>query len=361
MKSNRISVLDGIRTLAALGVVWIHVWESWGHPALKYFHIDFYRLIAIVGNGVDLFFVISGFCMYLMYGKNSFSWQGFIHFIKKRWLRIAPAFYVAALVYGLVTLHSNNSFPLIKALCYNIFFLQNTNQNIVISTPFWSLATEWYFYLILPLMLLLARKFGFLKSVSAFIILSLFAGLLFYYQDAYGWSTSILVRLVEFLWGMIAAEFYTKNKISELKPYLKWWVGISIAYLGRILMLTEVVDFFGHFGFIIKAMGAPIMTLGFALFILYLLENPFSVAGRLFSAPIMLFLGRISYSIYLWHSLVKDSISNFLEPRISVFHNLAPIIAFIIISIFTVGLSFISYKLLEEPYFKKRNKLATSL
>ncbi len=52
---NRILPLDGLRSIAAFGVVWIHVWETYAAPSLRIFSVDFYKLIAILGNGVNFF------------------------------------------------------------------------------------------------------------------------------------------------------------------------------------------------------------------------------------------------------------------------------------------------------------------
>ena len=54
---QRIKPIDGLRAFAALGVIWIHAWMFCSNPALNIFSIDFYKIMAIAGNGVDFFFV----------------------------------------------------------------------------------------------------------------------------------------------------------------------------------------------------------------------------------------------------------------------------------------------------------------
>jgi peptidoglycan/LPS O-acetylase OafA/YrhL len=53
MGNNRIKALDGLRALAAFGVVWIHCWSFYKNPALPFAGIDLYKAAAILGNGVD--------------------------------------------------------------------------------------------------------------------------------------------------------------------------------------------------------------------------------------------------------------------------------------------------------------------
>jgi peptidoglycan/LPS O-acetylase OafA/YrhL len=105
---TKIAKLDGLRALAALGVLWIHIWTIHGNPRFKIAGLDITNILALGGNGVDLFFVISGFCMYYFYAhKATFSYLDFWTFIKKRWQRLSPAFYTATLVYIAFAYYTN--------------------------------------------------------------------------------------------------------------------------------------------------------------------------------------------------------------------------------------------------------------
>jgi peptidoglycan/LPS O-acetylase OafA/YrhL len=355
---KRILPLDGLRAIAAFGVVWIHVWSYMGNPSLSIGGLDIYKILSIVGNGVDLFFVISGFCMYMMYGRIPFSWEGFLDFIKKRWLRIAPAYYFAVVVYAVILLIINPGFTFVKTVLLHFLFLQNFNFTQEISGPFWSLATEWFFYFLLPAFFNLSAKFGFKKIFIISFLLSIFFGLVAYFPDPFSWSKSVIVRFTEFLWGVLAAKLYFDNSLSKFSLLLNFWVGIGIAYVGRLLMLTEVVRFAGQWGFIFKTLSYSVMTLGFTIILLTSINKPTEKFSLLLSSNIFRLLGRLSYSVYLWHSLVIFILAPFLKEYLYVaFLPLKTFLAFIVISLFTFGISFISYKYLEEPYFKKRVKL----
>lgn len=103
MDQSRIKVIDGLRTFAVLGVIWTHNWSFWFHqPKAEIFKIDIHRLLSVGGTGVNLFFVISGFCMYLMYGKRGeTNVSSFLSFIKNRYIRIAPACIVSVIITGI--------------------------------------------------------------------------------------------------------------------------------------------------------------------------------------------------------------------------------------------------------------------
>lgn len=105
----RISKIDGYRTIAVVGVVWTHVWSFFGNPPIIIFGLNIAGLLSFGGTGVDLFFVISGFCMYLMYvsKERQFNFHNYWVYLKKRFIRIAPAFYTAIFAYSLIAANFN--------------------------------------------------------------------------------------------------------------------------------------------------------------------------------------------------------------------------------------------------------------
>ncbi|RYD76634.1 MAG: acyltransferase, partial [Sphingobacteriales bacterium] len=171
--NNRILPIDGLRAFAAFGVIWIHTWSYFGNPAIPVLSLDLYQLLAILGNGVDFFFVISGFCMYLMTRKKLFTAATYLSFLYKRFLRIAPAFYLAVLVYAALAKISNTEFAIGYNVFFHLLFLNNVVTGNTISGPFWSIGTEWHFYLVLPFFVYLSHKFSLVKAVIICSIASL--------------------------------------------------------------------------------------------------------------------------------------------------------------------------------------------
>ncbi len=175
---KRIIQLDGFRTLAVFGVIWAHTWAFvFQSPSLKIV-IDWARVISFFGTGVDLFFVISGFCMYQMYAskQTTFELQTFIQFIKKRWLRIAPAYYICVLVTVLIFFLQFGVFPW-KETMVNILFINNMGINLerpYLIFHFWSLSVEWHFYLLLPLLIHSFFHYGFKKTIIIVLLINLF-------------------------------------------------------------------------------------------------------------------------------------------------------------------------------------------
>ena len=353
--NNRIQPIDGLRALAAFGVVWIHCWSYFGNPSMKLFLFDFYQLIAILGNGVDFFFVISGFCMYLMTRKKQFTVIVYLSFLYKRFLRIMPAFYLAVLVYAFLIKMGTPEFAFGYNVFFHLLFLNNLVTGNSISGPFWSIGTEWHFYLILPFFVYLSYQYSLIKAV----LICSTASLLFFaivnmgYLSYGWWESQILVRFPEFSVGIIAA-WCLINKYT-LPGWLKGAKGLVVAivimYLGRLMKFTPVIILAGEAGFILKTLADTIMTAGFGLLMFHVVTEPGRISNWL-SGNIITWLGRISFSIYLWHSLVFIILHDWLQKLSFGVYN--PVVAFMIVSLMTIFISYFSYRYLEAFYFRLR-------
>lgn len=353
--NNRILPIDGLRTFAAFGVIWIHCWSYYGNPSIPVFSVDLYQLLAILGNGVDFFFVISGFCMYLMTRKKQFTAAAYLSFLYKRFLRIAPAFYLAVMVYALLIKMGTPAFAFGYNVFFHLLFLNNVVTGNTISGPFWSIGTEWHFYLVLPFFVYLSYKYSLVKAVVICSIASLvfFAIVNMGYLSYGWWESQVLVRFPEFGVGIIAAWCFVNE--YRLPNWLRGAIGLLIAigimYLGRLMKFTPVVAYAGEAGFILKTVADTIMTAGFGLLMFHVITEPGRLANWL-SRKIITWLGRISFSIYLWHSLAFIVLHNWLQKLPLGAYN--PVAAFILVSLLTIFISYFSYRYLEAFYFRIR-------
>jgi peptidoglycan/LPS O-acetylase OafA/YrhL len=362
--SNRIAAVDGLRALAVFGVVWAHVWSfgcgapSWSVGKIGTLNLDLNRAISVIGTGVDLFFVISGFCMYLIYAskQTKFTWSAYGTFLKKRWLRIAPAFYISASVCAMYVALSGNPFPYIS-LVKHITFTHIWFGNEDLAAPFWSLATEWHFYLVLPLLIWLSNCLGFWKTAIASMTLSV--GFRFWvYTSSVDvqafWINQLPNRLVEFILGLCVAKLYISKTVPPrlLQSEIGFVVAASVAYLGRLLMLSEIVTMMGSAGYIFKVMAEPILSLGYSL-ILWNVISSKSIFRKLLSHQMLQQLGIYSYSLYLWHWYPSIWIAQWFVTNFGktvLVQNVALLVSLVLL----IPLSFISYHFLEAPYFRKQ-------
>lgn len=363
-ESRRIAPVDGLRAVAAVGVLWAHVWAFVGNPkmplgTLGSVTLDMNRAVAVVGTGVDLFFVISGFCMYLMYAgsQSSFSWLAFGYFVRRRWLRIAPAFYAAAAAVAIGYYIAGRGFPWLE-LFSHITFLNTIVPGMGgLAAPFWSLATEWHFYLVLPVCVWATGRIGFWATIAILAACSLaFRAWIFsaHPSGLIDWHAQLPARLIEFGWGICVARLYANGTPLPriLSGGVGFMLGAAVAYTGRALAVTEVVKLAGEYGPLLRVFSEPVLAFGYAI-ILWNLVCANSLFGRCLSHGSLRALGRWSYSLYLWHWWPAVWICG-LTRAVLGSTVAAQILAFAISLGVLIPLAWISYRLFEAPYFEGR-------
>ncbi len=319
---------------------------------LKIVGLDIYKGVSFVGNGVDFFFVISGLLMYLALQNKQFSLSTYSYFIKKRFLRITPLYYLSIFVYFLVLNTTNQASISWKDMLINALFLNN-HFGINIAYTYWSLAVEWLFYLIIPFMFYFD---DFKKRFYTFLLLTLISFLRLIQVE---WSSELFITpnmpvplFMEFGWGILVGMIIThsdlKNRFRIKQTWLNLFLGFGILYVGRIFRLTEVVQMSGQFSIILKVLSGPVMTFGFA-FIMLMLINAKGLFTNFVENQIFIFLGKLSYGIYIWHVLILSFLPYFIKP------NAGPYVmffTFILVASTSTTLAYMTYHLVEKPYFK---------
>lgn len=165
-ETNHIPVLDGLRTVAILIVVWFHFWQqSWLMPIVGGFNLDW-----LPRNGailVDFMILLSGFCLFLPYAREMAYGERAPKastFYKKRAARIMPSYYVSILIvlfcFALPLGEFATAKDFWKDFVPHVFFVHNFFPESHIYTKLngalWTVAVEVQFYLLFPL---LARWF----------------------------------------------------------------------------------------------------------------------------------------------------------------------------------------------------------
>lgn len=353
-QNNFFTPIQGYRSFAALGVVWVHIWAfQFNNISLPIFGLDIFKAISVVGNGVDFFFVISGFLMYMALYAKPFTLNTFSTFIKKRFLRIAPLYYVSILVYFLVSNGFFDGAISIKEAFIDALFLNN-HFKVNIAYTFWSLAVEWWFYCIIPFLFISKN----LKIRLVTFALISFLGLLRLTQlqlnsDLFITPDMPLPLFIEFGWGILIGFLITNEKFKNIRmkqSFLNISIALIILYLGRVMRLTEFVQYNFLIGTVGKIMSGPIMTLGFAMLVFMSLTSNGHLS-RFLSLPIFQFLGKLSYGIYLWHVLFITVASLIVDPNAGPF---VLLLTFVAVSLCSIGLSWLTYHLIELRYFQSK-------
>jgi exopolysaccharide production protein ExoZ len=259
-------------------------------------HITFYAQTRIDPNmplwvagsqGVQIFFVISGFVMAYSSGAISNQFMDWRIFIWRRIVRVVPLYWlmnfikIAALVIFPGSIFANPDF---LNILFSLLFIPSRNAEGIIETFYgvgWTLNFEMFFYVLMSIFLLI-RKSLMLYLVATLAIL-MFIGI--HRQD--DWPAIFYLfhpYLANFIWGLLLAKISTKIKMNN--PLLGMFL---IIFSGYFIFLSPVHPAMSLYGVQYAA-----LVLGFLL-----LEE--KLRGRI-PRPII-FGGDASYSLYLTHAM----------------------------------------------------------
>ena len=381
MKTNKVNGLTGIRAIAAFWVLIVHSASVFYLAQPATFPDAMNPLIPAFANygflGVDIFFILSGFVISLTY----FDWFSvdlparkwlahYVRYIIFRLARIYPAlmfvFLIGSLLLFLYALPPENiplrhwsvffkSLPSMLMLTYSVS-LTSLSQFLksywCFNLPLWSISIEWVAYLFFPFLVILTATLC--KKYLLFIALFLLFILQSYiYINPPVFGNSILNSLSFFIFGMpaiarISADFFLGyffyHLYQDMKLYYINTIYIDVAAILAIATAVVLIYFFHTIEVLI------LIALGIFVFCVAL--NP-PMIGKLLSNRIMVYLGNISYSIYLVHMLVLQVIINkmnqhhwFIDLSKSGFYK---VFAFILYVLIVVVIASLIYHLIEKP------------
>jgi peptidoglycan/LPS O-acetylase OafA/YrhL len=343
------SDIDGLRAIAVLFVLMFH-------GGLSLFPSGFI--------GVDIFFVISGFLITSIIKaslKNSdFSLSGF--YVRRLW-RLQPALItviIFTLILATIFYLPTDFIDYIRSAKYttlltsNQYFARSTTGYASPDTAYllllhtWSLSIEWQWYLLLPAGILLLNRYlsdRNAKIVTLIITVSML-GLSLYLSDKYPSKSYYFLtsRIFEFMIGGCLIVF--NHAQLKLKQSTASILGV-LSLVAIIYCATRTNIVLGYPDY-----HAVIVSIATALLILVGTSTN-GIASRILSLPPLVFVGSISYSLYLWHWPI------FATGRyLGLTENtLFTIICFVV----TFVAAYLSYIFIEKPCRKIRWSLTKSL
>jgi peptidoglycan/LPS O-acetylase OafA/YrhL len=296
--------------------------------------------------GVTLFFAISGFLITLLLLREHdrtgrISLKAFYY---RRVLRIFPAYY-AYLLIGLglsaIGLLSVSKGYWVAAFTYMMCYMPDLNLGWHIG-HFWSLAVEEHFYLLWPLLLVLFSPSRACKIVIAYIML---IPLIRYAIWALQWNWldidfCSITQMSSIAEGCLLAFVVRGSVMVRAGAWLKRYPEGSVVLGLGLLLLSWLACRSGKYTILF---GDPVNALSCCIIIGGLLYIRSTFMIRLLNNRIVLFLGTLSYSLYIWQqpfsgpSLVGDISS-----------------AWRLIGIF--GVALVSYYLIERPFLKMKER-----
>ncbi len=339
-----VPAIDGLRTLAILPVVFFHLGLSWMPGGFA---------------GVDVFFVISGYLISLIILEECHAGTfSFLNFWKRRIRRILPAL-TAMIIFTSVAGYCLRYGREVQDLGLQgisaVFSMANITLWIMAGDYWgssaesalllhtWSLSVEEQFYLFFPAFIFIVIKFipkYVFMAVSVLAVASL--ALYLYGADRHAAETFYLLptRIWELAAGSLLAVRSMNQACNSKKTY---------GYLAVIGVLLVV----GSYGFLSNHLvrnGFLFFPVVGALLILMDQGNKESLLNKMLSSPPMVYVGKLSYSLYLWHwPIIVFSRDLFPDENQAVVN--------IVVIVLTVVFSIFSYYLIEKLTRHRKDNL----
>lgn len=403
LQKNSIAVLDGVRAIACLLVIIYHVniqaifLRLWPRDVVGPIVTSW----AVMGwTGVTLFFILSGFLLFMPYMKSLLldrQWPSMRLFYLRRILRILPAYYVSLFLL-VVFVHPEYLQPQRwRELLLFVFFFMDSDKATFqqLNGPYWTLAVEWQFYMLLPflapgfrwLMNRFARRWRIgvlLLCLSGMIAWGLLTRYWGSYYVAHPTETLVVPRSVFnyvlfFVYGVSGKFFedfaigmllclcyvYTGNAANEhwlsiqLRRYAPYIGGAGLLWLFFMVAWPAFPSLMFLEPFI--ARNSWLCEIGFAfgygLCILALLFGSWRMKRPLEWAPLC-GVGQLSYSLYIWHLPILFAFMAYVLPLVQNWHDAIVYTLFwvcIVVVVFPFCYAF--YRLIELPWMKRGSKL----
>lgn len=300
--AKRIPSLDGLRAASIALVLYGHLLGTRG-----FFPIELVRWSGDVAHlGVIVFFVISGFLItsLLMTEREQTGKVSLKRFYLRRVLRIFPAFYVfvaamiVAAALGWIDLHGSD---LAFALTYTANYAPERSWYI---GHLWSLSIEEQFYLIWPLLFVaLSARGAFVAALVAFLAgPAVRTGMHLLFAPPSPW------RDLE-IFPALADNIAIGCLLALLRPWLitrPLYLRVTASpWLSLLVPLILVINRLTSYT-LVDMIGSPLMLIAIAVLVEASTRQALTPVGRVLNSRPFVFVGTLSYSLYLWQQPFID-------------------------------------------------------
>ncbi|GHO92398.1 acyltransferase [Reticulibacter mediterranei] len=400
-----IPALDGVRAVATIAVISFHIngmvhnhfWDVHENPLAT-------AVVTFGGSGVTLFFVLSGFLLFMPYARALLfeeRWPSMRRFYQRRALRIIPGYYAALCLMILFFQRQYLQPDHWKELAlFFTFFMDSVPETWrKLNGPFWTLAVEWQFYMLLPFLALafaaIARRIRsaplhrfrvmlvccgvlivwglFIRYVGVYLTQHpsetfhlpswLIAGAKFLLYGVQGkYLENFAVGMIVSLCYVFAHDSFECSVLLERGRATSWWL-----WAAGILTLTFTAAWHFHMvesnSTVLATLFAPlasvfewlnemVIALGYGACLAAILFGEQRLQ-RPFSWQPVRWIGTISYGLYMWHlPLLKFFRDTLLPPSLVTQVYPTYIYYWLWAATVVVLVATTSYLLVEKPWIR---------
>lgn len=352
---DRLAVINGLRGVAITLVICFHL--LLGTLPKQGLSVDFFgaaiSLSPLLTNGwtgVNLFFILSGFVLFLPYAADPGRMSEFserMRFYRRRFWRLAPLFYLASVIAWVLVAARHGNARVEDLL--SVLSLEFTLDPQRFAPPFnpalWSIGVECVFSALFPLLVVAARRAGMARLVAAVLVLALAARLVGIHrfpalQGATLNSDAFVCRLDEFVLGMMLARLHVEGRLPARAG--RW------AFAGAVLIAAAWIGFDlvlrGSLPPLARAGLNDVLDAGLCALVYAALKPGTRLAAALSWSPLQ-GLGVMCYSLYVWHGPLLQLIA----PDRAAMTPAALAVAVPLFLAATLAVAALSYRLVEFP------------
>lgn len=340
--------LDALRALAVFTVMVTHF----------LFHSRIVEWLPWDELGVQLFFVLSGFlitgillrCKSIVESTPQTSWLTLRQFYARRFLRISPLFYTTIAVLALMGIG-----PVRETIFWHLTYLSNVYFVVIGKghgsvTHFWTLAVEEQFYLVWPFIILFTPR----KYLLGVIVLTICSAPLFRAVTGLIGTSYMVKKVLPFgcidtlgfgaLLAILQTHRHGYDRAYRLLVQLGLWLGAPLFVIFLLLYANRLLPYGLDTVFQRTVMG---------LFYVWLIDRAGrgfgGVVGWFLQLPPLIFIGKISYGIYVLHNFVPELTKRFFAFAHIPYPWDSPAIQFALLASLSVLIATISWYTLERP------------
>ncbi|MFB2555293.1 acyltransferase family protein [Herbiconiux liangxiaofengii] len=321
--------------------------------------------------GVTIFFFLSGFLITTLL-RREYGRSGRIslsRFYLRRALRILPPAYLAILVAvlvgaaGLVEASTNGWGVLAEIFNYTNYYMVIVGRDGLPpdTTQFWSLAVEEHYYLVVPVVLLVLfklrasmRSIGWTLLGLAFVVplWRIFLGLNGASFDRLYVSTD--TRIDSLIFGTAMALLWNPSLGDRLlgSGRLSGWIEKRIAPIASVAVVIFVLSALVPSQMFRLSIADTVQCLCLVPIFWFVITRPGGVVGRVLNSRVVVRIGVLSFSIYLFHRIVLNLVENVL---------VNPLIGDLVSLLATLVVAQIVYTLVETPSGRLRRRFEARL
>jgi len=342
--TRKFGALDGLRAFSVLGVIWHHTSGDLGAKFLSNGYL-----------GVDFFFAISGFLIttLLLRERRSTGRISLRKFYVRRALRIFPVYYAVLAVYVALTLVLRRGTDEGQTFLGNLVAFATYTSNWFVdlshgeSVTFyfaWSLATEEQFYLFWPPLLVGLLAICSRRTAPALIALAVLVtaeqlATAFADTSILGWRILTSLSLPILLAAAAAVALDTPRGFAALASVLgrRWSAPVVFTLLVASLFVET---------------GRQLPQVLMVAAVIAVTVSEHTPVHPLFGWQPLVFIGSISYGMYLMHMLSANALRLALESH-------SGVLLFVSTTALTAGIAFLSFKYFETPILALKKRFSS--